>query len=148
MARVVIFDSVLEEVLRSPVGPVGREMFRRGEKVAELTIAFDHSTGAGIMWPEFVRTRLRGVPRGTPGRLDMWGPPSGHRSSVPFAHPAYDTGNLARSVGVRAVETVYGPSADIYYDLAIAPYAGYVELGTRYMEPRPALRPALVAAAG
>lgn len=148
MADFTIDEAALNEVLYSLDGPVGREMLRRGELVAEQTIAYDNSTGAGIMWPEFVRTRLRGVPRGTPGRLIMWGEPSGHRSSLPGAHPAIDTGTLASSVGVRLTETTDGPAADVYYDEQVAPYAGYVELGTAYMEARPALRPALQAAAG
>lgn len=145
MDTIVIFDAVLEEQLRALDGPVGEAMRGRGERVREEAVAYASSTGAGIMWPEFVRTRLRGAPPGTPGRLSMWGQPSGHRSSVPFAHPAGDTGVLAGGIVLRMTETVAGPSADI---VSTAFYSGFVELGTAYMEPRPFLRPALHAAAG
>lgn len=143
MARIDIDETALYDLLHDPAGPVGREIARRGDRVVHLAQVYTSTVGAGIMWPEFVRTRLRGVPRGTPGRLVMWGPPSGHRSSVPGAHPALDTGRLEASIGMRVTETVYGPSADIYADPAVAPYAKWVELGTRYMDERPYLRPAL-----
>jgi HK97 gp10 family phage protein len=47
------------------------------------------------------------------------------------------TGRLQRSIGVRSV------NSETAVVEASAPYAGYVELGTRYMKAQPYLKPAL-----
>jgi len=143
VADIQIDEGALDDLLYSPDGPVGVDMERRAENVEAMAKELASSVGAGVMWPEIVRTRLRGVPRYTPGRLWMFGPPSGHRSSLPGAPPAIDTGMLRDSIRHEPGPEDPGPSWDIGTDLY---YSRFVEVGTSYMAPRPYLRPALVAA--
>jgi hypothetical protein len=63
-----------------------------------------------------------------------------HTSSQPGTPPASDTGTLMVSVSHTMVQTDDGIGAEIGSPLA---YSLYVELGTRLMQPRPFLRPAL-----
>jgi HK97 gp10 family phage protein len=51
----------------------------------------------------------------------------------------YRTGRLRRSI---TVERATGRDAGTVHVIAGAPYAGYVEFGTRYMAARPFMRPA------
>ena len=65
-----------------------------------------------------------------------------HRASAPGEPPAGDSGYLAAQIGHRMEihDTVVGIVE------SKASYGLWLELGTRYMEPRPYLRPALSAA--
>lgn len=74
-------------------------------------------------------------------KLDMAGPKSGriygsHRASAPGEAPAMDTGNLVNSIQTEKE----APGAWTVY--TNVDYAAYLELGTVYMEPRPAFIPA------
>lgn len=60
-----------------------------------------------------------------------------HVASAPGEPPASDTGRLERSIRVRK-------SSGLEYQIvASAPYSGWLERGTRKMDPRPYLKPAL-----
>jgi hypothetical protein len=78
------------------------------------------------------------------GKLISFGHRTPHTASAPGSPPATDTGRLLSSVSHSMGEDGAGQYARIGYG---AYYGVYVELGTRYMAPRPALRPALLAAA-
>ena len=147
MSDINIDTGTLDAYLYDPEGDVAREIDRRGALVEDAARINTSGAGDGIEWPEVVRTRIPGAAPGTPGRLWIFGGPSGHRSSSPFDHPAIDTGDLTSSIERHMTETEAGPSCDISAGGAEAPYAAYVELGTRYMAERPYLRPALDAAA-
>lgn len=78
------------------------------------------------------------------GRLRKGGPRVPHQASAPGEPPAADTGQLLNSIHHKLDSDGDGQYAWIGTDLAIGTY---LELGTRYMDPRPFLRPSLVAAA-
>jgi phage gpG-like protein len=63
--------------------------------------------------------------------------------SVPGSGPAVRTGRLRSSISWRVEADGIGLYADVG---SAVEYAGYVELGTDRMAPRPYLRPALIAA--
>jgi hypothetical protein len=77
------------------------------------------------------------------GKLYVFGSRVPHQASAPGAPPAADTGRLLGSIKHELGEDAEGLYAKIGTDVA---YALYLELGTRYMAPRPFLRPALLAA--
>lgn len=61
-----------------------------------------------------------------------------HTASAPGEPPASDTGEL-----VNSLKTVYDASKLSGTVVASAPHAPHLEYGTRNMEPRPFLRPAV-----
>jgi HK97 gp10 family phage protein len=63
-----------------------------------------------------------------------------HQASAPGQPPATDTGRLLNSIGHTVGSDADGLYADVSARVA---YAVFLELGTRYMAPRPFLRPAL-----
>lgn len=88
-----------------------------------------------------VRDVLRGIDAGVQQKLT--GTRSGrqypglpNRSSAPGEPPATQTGRLKTSRTIR----LRGLRGEIIFD---AGYAGYLESGTRNMEPRPFVRPVL-----
>lgn len=111
------------------------------ENAAKLLLATPPKSGR--VYTQFYFTRIRDVPRGTPGRLGVWGSRPPHQASAPGEPPASDYGLLLNSLHHVVGFDGEGPYTDIGSDLR---YSVYLELGTRYMEPRPFLRPALVAA--
>jgi hypothetical protein len=68
-----------------------------------------------------------------------------HTASAPDSPPASDTGRLRSSIYHSIDEDADGLVAHVSY---LAFYGLYLELGTRLMEPRPALRPALYSVLG
>lgn len=62
-----------------------------------------------------------------------------HQASAPGESPASDTGTLVRSITHDVSEQEFEVALH-----ASADYAGHLELGTRNMEERPFLRPALI----
>lgn len=76
-------------------------------------------------------------------RLSRRGGKLYHRASAPGQPPSSDTGRLLGSVYHSIGEDGEGLYGRIGYGVK---YGLYLELGTRRMAPRPALRPALYAA--
>lgn len=83
-------------------------------------------------------SRRRGKP--FPTRIPRRGGP--HRASAPAEPPASDTGNLINQLGFEP----RGPGRVAIGVTNAAPYWKYLEFGTRFMEPRPFIRPAIVIA--
>jgi HK97 gp10 family phage protein len=63
-----------------------------------------------------------------------------HQASAPGEPPANQSGELAKSISYKVVNGANGPEITISVD---AKYGGMLELGTRFMEPRPFMRPAV-----
>lgn len=63
-----------------------------------------------------------------------------HRASLPGEPPAVDTGRLRASYTWRTGEDIRGPYVEVGTNVEYGPW---LEFGTRYMEARPALRPAI-----
>lgn len=63
-----------------------------------------------------------------------------HQASAPGMPPAVDTGRLRSSYTWRTGEDVRGPYVEIGTNVEYAPW---LEFGTRYMQARPHLRPAI-----
>lgn len=63
-----------------------------------------------------------------------------HQASSPGDPPAVDTGHLRRSIHTEASDTVLTGIARVHID---AEYAAYLEYGTRKMQPRPYVKPAV-----
>lgn len=139
MANVEINDGELEAYLHDPEGPVAEAVEKYAYNVENTAKVLVSAHGTGRWYTQLVVTLKKGVPRGTPGRLLFYGSRPPHQASAPGMPPASDTGFLRSSIGHRMNTD---NSADVY---CAAPYANYVELGTRYMDPRPFLRPALAA---
>lgn len=83
--------------------------------------------------------------RDSKGRLRKGRKRVPHRASSPGAPPATDTGRLLNSIAHTIENDLTGLYAKVE---ARTNYSLYLELGTRYMAPRPFLRPALLAADG
>ena len=65
------------------------------------------------------------------------GKPRFHRASAPGEAPATDTGFLMSGIRAQMTDFTHGIIT------IAAPYAGWLEFGTRKMEPRPYIRPAV-----
>lgn len=116
--QVEVHDDVLS-ALFDLNGPVGLDIRKRTVRVEQTAVRSMQQPGTGRRY----------------GR---------HTASAPGRPPAVDTGRLVNDirsevhVDERGVVGTVGGSVDYLDDL---------ELGTRHMEPRPVLRPALRAAA-
>lgn len=130
VARVEIDDTALDAFLDETVH---RDLERRAFNVENdlKRLLRMHGTGR-IYTRRFYRDRE--------GRLRMGGRRPPHQASAPGRPPASDTGRLLNSVYHEIVGIGTDLTANIGYT---ANYGAYLELGTRYMAPRPALRPAL-----
>lgn len=118
-------------------GPVGHIMEHKAFNVEAAMKELLLLPGSGRTYMPGVLTFRRG------GKIysnfSTGGRAAPHTASAPGEPPASDTGFLMSSIRhvIAVDETVY---ASIGSDLE---YALYLELGTRYMEPRPFMRPAL-----
>lgn len=86
-----------------------------------------------------VRTHaIRSIQRGTKSGItyEKIDPKRTHRASAPGEAPATDTGRLANSIQAD----IEGKSATVFTNLEYAPW---LEFGTRTIEPRPFMFPAL-----
>lgn len=133
-----IDHEALEDMFRDPDGPIGQIIEREVIKVETLAKTLVDLPGAGRFYPAGSYFLTRG------GKVLHWVRTSDHTASAGGEPPASDTGNLLSSIGHRlgVDEYVYG---EVYANVR---YASWLELGTRYMEPRPFLRPALAAVTG
>lgn len=134
-------DAELEYLLNSEDGPVGDDMRRRALDVeaAGKRLLSQHGTG-------------RVYKKTKPNRI--------HQASAKGEPPAPDTGQLRAALGHEIGQDADGLYADIGYGVdpelpietedgtRLPDIAEYLELGTRHMEPRPFLRPALQAGDG
>lgn len=140
MAAVEIDDAALDALLD---GAVARDLEQRAINVEGIAKRLLLMHSAGRVYTQYVFTRIKGAPPGTPGRLGFYGSRPPHQASLPGDSPNSDTGRLLASIH----HTVDGATAaEMYADIgADTNYALFLELGTRYMAPRPFLRPALYA---
>lgn len=81
---------------------------------------------------------IKSIQRGTKSGIEYekYSPRRTHRASAPGEAPATDTGRLVGSIQAN----IEGKSAEVS---ANTEYAAYLEFGTRTIEPRPFLFPAL-----
>lgn len=133
MANTEIYHNAIEELFHDPDGPIAEIMESKAYDVENAAKELLLLPSAGCVYT----TRFY---RDSQGRLRKGGPRVPHQASAPGQPPSSDTGHLLNSIGHEMVDTESGIGADIGSDLD---YAGYLEHGTRYMEPRPFLAPAL-----
>ncbi|MBU6430053.1 MAG: hypothetical protein KGR26_13645, partial [Cyanobacteria bacterium REEB65] len=126
-----LHEAAIEAFFKDPEGPVGRIIEHKALNVEGVMKSLLLIPGSGRTYTQFVFTRLKGVPRGTPGRLGFYGHRPPHTASAPFMSPASDTGMLLASITHELLveETVI---ARVY---AHAKYALFLELGTKYLLP-------------
>lgn len=116
---------------------IGRDLERRAYEVESTAKRLVRMQGTGrIYTTRFFRKH---------GKLYAYGRRTPHQASAPGMPPASDTGRLLNSIHHVLGEDGEGQYAHIGSDLD---YSLWLELGTRYMAPRPFLRPSLRAAAG
>jgi hypothetical protein len=133
MGNVQLNDDVIEAMFRDPAGPVGRIIEKKCIAVETLAKILVVTPGSGRMYqagPYFLR-------RGD--KVYHWVRTTAHQASAPGEPPSSDTGRLLTAITHRmdVEDKIVGRV------VANVNYALYLELGTRYMEPRPFLRPAL-----
>lgn len=137
MSNVELHQDAIHALFADPAGPVAQIIEKRAYLVEAAAKELLLIPGSGRMYLPGVLTFRRG------GKIysnySTGGRAKAHRASAPGEPPASDTGFLLGSIHhkMEVGETVY---ATIGSDLE---YATYLELGTRYMAPRPFLRPAL-----
>lgn len=146
-----INEAEMEYLLNDPDGPVGRDLERRALNVENAQKRLLSMHGGGRIYTTTFYRDSR-------GRLRRGGPRPGgpHQASAPGAPPATDTGRLRATIGHHvAVDdqgALFGSSLYAIIGSGGNPaipgvgYAVLLEQGTRYMEPRPFLRPSLEAA--
>lgn len=113
-----IDDTALDLLLTDQAGPVGIDLEDRVLRVENEVVRLLSQPGLGRQY----------------GR---------HRASAPGQPPAVDTGHYRASIRQDIGKDALGLYGDIGSDLRISVY---LELGTRFMAPRPHLRPAIDAA--
>lgn len=109
----------------------------RGSRVAldEVLQGSEPATAAAIVLVDLIK-QILSQPGG--GRVYRRGGVT-HTASLPGDPPAPDTGALRRSIGFQ----ITGPGRVGVGVEAGAPYWRFLEFGTRFIEPRPFLRPAV-----
>lgn len=134
-------DAELERLLESPEGPVGDDLRRRAVSVEAAGKRLLSQHGSGRVYK-----------KNRPARI--------HQASAPGEPPAPDLGQIRAALGHELGTDADGLYADVGYGIdpasrleqedgtSLADIAEYLEIGTRRMEPRPFLRPALHAADG
>lgn len=122
MTDIEFHDAALVELLESQDGPVGRDLHRRALQVEASMVEHLSRPGTGRIYRR-------------KGRV--------HQASAPGEPPAVDTGLLRASVRSSVGRDERGLVATIGTNQKVGVY---LELGTRYMAPRPFARPALDAA--
>lgn len=133
MARIEIDDTALDAFLDRVVpADIERRAFNVENRAKRLLVMHG---GGRVYTTRFWRDRQ--------GRLRRGGRRVPHQASAPGQPPATDTGRLLQSIH----HEIHGVGQDVEARIGSdVNYAIYLELGTRYMAPRPFLRPALQAA--
>jgi hypothetical protein len=130
-------DAAISEFFKDPDGPIGRIIEHKAYAVEMAAQALLLIPGTGRYYPPGILTFRRD------GKIysnySTGGRQTGHIASAPGEPPASDTGMLLASINhkIMVENTVF---ARVGSDRK---YAIYLELGTRFMAPRPFLRPAL-----
>lgn len=132
----------IKQLATDPAGPVGRILEHKALNVESIMKTLLLIPGSGRLYDQYVFTRIKGAPKGTPGRLGFYGSRPPHVASAPGMPPASDTGNLLASIGHKLVVEEESVVARVVADRF---YALLLEHGTRYMDPRPFMKPALEA---
>lgn len=133
MSTAEIDEQGIEEMFHDKEGPIGKivEKFcydvETIAKVSVLAPGSGHTYGPGDVY----------FRRG--GKVLHWHRENFHQASAPGEPPSSDTGRLLTAIGHELVdgEVVSGKVT------ANVKYAKWLEEGTRFMEPRPFLYPAL-----
>jgi HK97 gp10 family phage protein len=125
-------DAAIEAFFADPEGPIGKIM-------EQFAIKVETAAKALVLIPGSGRIYTTTFWRDSKGRLRRGHARPAHQASSPGEPPASDTGNLLNHITheVLVEKTVFARVK------ATVKYAEYLELGTRYMAPRPFLRPAL-----
>lgn len=133
---VQINSDAIKAMALDPNGPIAKAVEHKAIQTVAIAQALLKIPGSGRFYPAGEYFLRRG------SKLYHWTRKTDHQASAAGEPPAGDTGYLAASVGHRLEfhETVVAVVE------AKANYGIYLELGTRYMLPRPFLRPALTAA--
>lgn len=128
-------DDGILALFRDRQGPVGVIIEQKAYAVEAAAKALLLIPGSGRMYDGILTFRRNGKVYSN----FSTGGSHGHRASAPGEPPASETGALLASIShkVDVADTVF---ATIGSDKE---YSIYLELGTRFMEPRPFLRPAL-----
>lgn len=122
---VTLNDSAVAALLNSPDGPIGIDLLKRGIRVETDVKRRLKQTGKGRVYEKY-------KPRRT------------HRASAPGDAPATDLGHLGASYGRALGHDGRGLFVQVGTGLKVGLF---LEIGTRTIDPRPALRPALAKAA-
>jgi hypothetical protein len=130
VTTIEIDDAALDEFLARTTHQFLEDKAQAVESTAKRLLVL-HGTGR-LYTTRFYRDRE--------GRLRRGGRRVPHQASAPGFPPASDTGRLLSSIHHEVVGAGTDLEARIGSDVN---YALYLELGTRYMLPRPFLRPAL-----
>jgi hypothetical protein len=144
MGHYEIDQAAVQALFADPLGPVGRIIEHKCLNVEGVMKELLLIPGSGRTYTtRFYRGRaghflFPGVPQ-VPGKLYAWPDRVPHTASAPGMPPASDSGQLLASIGheLEVRDTVVGV---VHADKK---YAVYLEDGTRYMAPRPFMKPAL-----
>lgn len=136
MSSVQINQSAIHAMAIDPAGPIGKLMEKYAIKTETLAKVLVKLPGTGKMYLPGDYFFRRGA------KVYHFSRVSPHQASAPGEPPSGDTGYLGASINhtIEVRETV------VAVVKANANYGIYLELGTRFMAPRPFLRPALMAA--
>lgn len=119
------------------VGKVTRQLKRLTPAVA-AEVSKQIIKGATMIQADAVQSIQRGP---NTGRIYDKGKGITHQASAPGEAPASDTGNLARRIEIRLSTNKL--QADIgVTNLLFTPYARVLELGGKFIEKRPYMKPA------
>lgn len=118
----------------------GREKLEAA--LASKAKAYERAAAAGLQaWAMIVRNNaVTAVQKGPKSGREYKRGTVTHKASAPGQAPATDTGNLAASIGWNVDAGTL--TAEVF---ASAAYAVHLELGTRHIQPRPFMVPALEA---
>lgn len=133
MPNTEIYYDALQDMFHDPEGPVAEIMEGKAYNVENAMKSLLLIPGTGRIYTNWYY-------RDKQGRLRKGGSRPPHQASAPGEPPASDYGMLLNSIGHTMIDTESGIGADIG---SSSPVSTYLELGTRYMAPRPFERPAL-----
>ncbi len=133
--HIEIDNTAIHQMAMDPSSPVGKLIEQQAYAVEGVAKVLTKLPGTGRIYEPGEYFLNRG------GKIYHWTVEKRHQASAPGEPPSGDTGYLGSHIGHRLEvhDTVVGiVEANTNYSL-------YLELGTRYMKPRPFLRPALSA---